>query len=153
MSLRRRTFAAVRWTTAGTIFKALLQVAQVAVLARLLAPEDYGLMAMVAVVLSFATVFADFGVNSVFVQRRDVTQEQRSSLFWFNLALSICLMLLVMALSPVLATFFGDDRLVPLMVLGATTFVVAALGRRYAWQRRRPCTFARSCSWKASLRC
>ena len=128
MSLRRRTFTAVRWTTAGMVFKGLMQVAQVAVLARLLAPEDYGLMAMVAVVLSFATVFADFGVNSAFVQRRDVTQEQRSSLFWFNLALSACLMLLVMALSPSLATFFGDDRLVPLLILGATTFVIAAVG-------------------------
>lgn len=130
MSLRRRTFTAVRWTSAGTTFKALLQVAQVAVLARLLAPEDYGLMAMVTVVLSFATVFSDFGVNSAFVQRRDVTQEQRSSLFWFNIALSACLMLLVMALSPALAAFFGDERLVPLMMLGATTFVIAALGRQ-----------------------
>lgn len=87
-------------------------------------------MAMVMVVLSFATVFSDFGVNSAFVQRRDVTQEQRSSLFWFNVVLSACLMLLVMALSPALAAFFGDERLVPLMMLGATTFVVAALGRQ-----------------------
>jgi len=130
LSLRRRTFTAVRWTSVGTILKASLQVAQVGVLARLLEPEDYGLMAIVTVVLSFATVFSDFGVNSAFVQRRNVSQEQRSSLFWFNVLLSTCLMLLVMALSPVLATFFGDDRLVPLMILGATTFVLAALGRQ-----------------------
>lgn len=87
-------------------------------------------MAMVTVVLSFATVFSDFGVNSAFVQRRDVTQEQRSSLFWFNVVLSACLMLLVMALSPALAAFFGDERLVPLMMLGTTTFIIAALGRQ-----------------------
>lgn len=87
-------------------------------------------MAMVTVVLSLATVFSDFGVNSAFLQRRNVTQEQRSSLFWFNVVLSACLMLLVMAISPALATFFGDERLVPLMMLGATTFVIAALGRQ-----------------------
>lgn len=143
MSLRRRTFTAVRWTAAGTIFKAVLQVVQLAVLARLLAPEDYGLMAMVTVVLSFATVFSDFGVNSAFVQRRDVTQQQRSSLFWFNLVLSACLMLLVMGLSSSLATFFGDDRLVPLMILGATTFVIAAVGRQVRMAAEKALHFSR----------
>jgi O-antigen/teichoic acid export membrane protein len=130
LSLRRRTFTAVRWTTAGTIIKAGLQIVQLAVLARLLVPEDYGLMAMVTVVLSFATLFSDFGVNSAFVQRREVTEDQRSSLFWFNLAVSACLTVLVMALSPSLATFFGDERLVPLMILAATMFVIAAAGQQ-----------------------
>ena len=143
MSLRTRTFTAVRWTAAGTSFKAVLQIVQLAVLARLLAPEDYGLMAMVTVVLTFATVFSDFGVNSAFVQRRDVTQEQRSSLFWFNLVLSACLMLLVMALSPSLATFFGDDRLVPLMILGATTFVIAAAGQQVRMAAEKALQFSR----------
>src|SRR5680860_845334 len=59
MTLKHRTFSAVRWTTTAAAAWALLQLAQVAVLARLLAPEDYGLMAMVAVVLGFATVFTD----------------------------------------------------------------------------------------------
>jgi O-antigen/teichoic acid export membrane protein len=143
LSLRRRTFTAVRWTAAGTSFKAVLQVAQLAVLARLLAPEDYGLMAMVTVVLAFATIFSDFGVNSAFVQRRDVTQEQRSSLFWFNLAVSACLMLLVMALSPSLASFFGDERLVPLMILGSTTFVIAAAGQQVRMAAEKALQFSR----------
>lgn len=118
----------MRWTTAGTLFKTVLQVAQVAVLARLLEPEDYGLMAMVAVVLSFASLFSDFGVNSAFVQRRKVTERQRSSLFWFNVIVSFFLMVLVVLFSPLLALFFGDSRLAPLMMLSATTFVIAASG-------------------------
>jgi O-antigen/teichoic acid export membrane protein len=73
VSLKHRTFAAVRWTTAAAVVRALVQLAQLAVLARLLAPEDYGLMAMVAVVLGFATVFTDMGLNSAYVQRQDVT--------------------------------------------------------------------------------
>jgi O-antigen/teichoic acid export membrane protein len=128
LSIRERTFSAVRWTTAGTVIKALLQVAQVAVLARLLQPEDYGLLAMVNVVLSFAGLFSDFGVNSAFVQRREVTQEERASLFWFNVALSAGLTLAVIALSPLAATFFGDPRLVAPMMLSATSFVIGALG-------------------------
>ena len=80
-----------------------MQVAQVAVLARLLAPEDYGLMAMVTVVLSFTALLSDFGVNSAFLQRRDVSEDQRSSLFWFNVLLSSGLMVLVILLSPLFA--------------------------------------------------
>ena len=125
MTLRHKTFSAVRWTTTAAVIRAILQIAQVAVLARLLSPEDYGL---VAVVLGFAGMFADLGVNSAFVQRQVVTQEQRSSLFWLNVAMSAGLSLLVIALSPMFAWFFNDVRLTPLMMLSASTFVIGALG-------------------------
>lgn len=128
MNLRQRTFSAVRWTTFGTAIRALTQIVQVAVLARILSPGDYGLLALVTAVLSFANVFSDFGVNIAFVQRRDVTQEHRSSLFWFNVAVSVGLMLIVMVMSPLFASFFSDERLLPLMMISATTFVIGSLG-------------------------
>ncbi|CAA9889566.1 Colanic acid exporter [Candidatus Methylobacter favarea] len=128
MTLKSKSFSAVRWTTIAAIVRAALQVVQVTVLARLLSPEDYGLMAMVGVVLSFTALFADLGLNSAFMQRRDVTLEQRSSLFWLNVVLSVGLTLLVIAASPLLAWFFGDKRLSPLMMLSASTFILGTLG-------------------------
>ena len=130
MTLKHKTFSAVRWTTSAAVLRAILQIVQVAVLARLLAPTDYGLMAMVSVVLGFAGMFTDLGVNSAFVQRQDVTQAQRSSLFWLNVSLSAGLSLLVIVLSPLFAWFFGDERLTPLMMLSASTFVISALGQQ-----------------------
>ena len=130
MTLQNKTFSAVRWTTTAAIFKGLLQFAQLSVLARLLAPEDFGLMAMVMVVLGFATLFADLGLNSAYIQKQKVTQTQRSSLFWLNLGMSVLLMLLVMLLSPLLAQFFGDERLIPLLLLSTCIFVIAALGQQ-----------------------
>jgi O-antigen/teichoic acid export membrane protein len=128
MHLKNKAYSAVRWTAAATIVRAVLQIAQVAVLARLLSPEDYGLMAMVGVVLGFAGPFADFGMNSAFVQQQNVTQEERSSLFWLNVVLGAVLSLLMIALSPLFSWFFGDVRLAPLMMLSASTFVIGALG-------------------------
>ncbi len=122
MTLKQRTFSAVRWTTTAAVSRVGLQLAQVAVLARLLEPEDYGLMALVAVVLAFGSLFADMGVNSAFVER--------SSLFWLNVSVSIGIALLVVALSPVLAYFYEDARLRPLMMLASTTFVLTALGQQ-----------------------
>ena len=128
MSLRKRTFSAVRWTTAGSISKAFLQIIQLAILARILSPSDYGLMALVLIVMGFAALFSDFGLNSAFVQRRNVTEEQRSSLYWLNVSISFGLMLLVITVSPLLAWFFDNSELIPLVILSSTSFVFAALG-------------------------
>lgn len=107
-----------------------MQLAQLAVLARLLAPEDYGLMAMVAVVLGFATVFTDLGLNSAYVQRQEVTPEQRSSLFWLNIAMGTGLTLLVFSSSTLIAKFFGDARLTPLLMFASIIFIVIAIGQQ-----------------------
>jgi O-antigen/teichoic acid export membrane protein len=130
VTLKQRTFSAVRWTATAAVARALLQLAQLALLARLLAPEDYGLMAMVAVVLGFATVFADLGVNSAYVQRKEVTPEQRSSLFWLNVAMGGVLTLFVFSCSSLIAGFFRDNRLTPLLMLAASIFVITALGQQ-----------------------
>lgn len=130
MTLKHKTFSAVRWTTVATGARALLQLVQVAVLARLLAPADYGLMAMVSVVLGFAAIFADMGMNSAYVQRQNVSVKERSSLFWLNVGMSGALTLLVVVLSPLLARWFGDVRLTPLLMLAASTFIISALGQQ-----------------------
>jgi len=130
MTLKHKTFSAIRWTTTSAVARAALQIVQVAVLARLLKPEDYGLMAMVGVVLSFAGLFADFGINSAFMQRQNVTLEQRASLFWFNVLLGAGLTFLVIVASPLLAWFFGDVRLTPLLMLSASTFFIGSLGQQ-----------------------
>jgi len=81
-------------------------------------------------VLGFATVFTGLGVNSAYVQRQDVTPEQPSSLFWLNVAMGGGLTLLVLLCSPLIARFFGHERLTPLLMLAASTFVITALGQQ-----------------------
>ena len=120
----------MRWTAFDSVVKTLLRLASIAILARILAPADYGLMAMVSVVMGIAVLFSDLGVNSAFVQRQDVTQIQRSSLFWLNVSTSIGLALVVIALSPLFARLVGDPRLTPIMMLSTSTFVIGALGQQ-----------------------
>lgn len=130
MTLANRTYSAARWTTASTVVRAGLQLLQVAVLARFLAPADYGLMAMVMVVLSYAGLFSDMGLSTAFVQRQQISHEERSSLYWLSVAVGGALMLIVMAISPLAAMFFKEPQLTPLMVLVATNFLVIALGQQ-----------------------
>lgn len=130
MSLAHRTYSAARWTTTSTVVRAGLQLLQIAVLARFLAPQDYGLMAMISVVLSYAGLFSDLGISTAFVQRQQISHEERSSLYWLSVILGSVLMLLVIAASPLAAIFFKEPQLAPLMMLTATNFLGIALGQQ-----------------------
>jgi len=130
MTLKQKTFSAVRWNTIAAVVKTLLQLAQTAILARLLVPADYGLMAMAGVVSGFALIFSDLGLNAAYLQKRNVTREERSSLFWMNLGVSTFLAVLMVILSPLLAQVFGDKQLVPILILSSTVFVFSSLGQQ-----------------------
>lgn len=130
MALKNKTFSAVRWTTTAAIVRGLLQLVQIAVLTRLLSPADYGLMAMVSVVLNIAVLFSDMGLNSAYVQKQQVSSEHRSSLFWLNIGMSMALSILLIAISPMLAWLFGEERLTLLLMLSSTIFILSALGQQ-----------------------
>lgn len=128
--LKAKTFSAARWTTISSIFRAGLQFAQMAILARLLGPADFGLMALVTATLAFASIFADMGISSAIIHRRDVTQQQLSSLFWLNVSASSGLMLLLMLLSPLFAYFYGEPRLAELLLWASCLFLINGLGQQ-----------------------
>ena len=115
---------------ASNIVRAACQLAQLVVLTRYLSPQDYGLMALVLVVISYAALFSDMGLSTAFAQRQHITQEERSSLYWLSVAVGAGLMLLVMAASPLIAQFFKEPELATLLLLVATNFLVVALGQQ-----------------------
>ena len=80
-------------TVGAQIAKIGVQVLGVVVLARLLTPRDYGLVAMVLAVIGVAEVFRDFGLSSAAVQAVTLTPGQRSNLFWVNTAVGAVLAL------------------------------------------------------------
>ena len=100
------------------------------ILARLLSPADYGLMAIVTVILGFFGLASDLGVNAAFVQSQDVSESERSSLYWLNVAIGLALTLVFMASSSTIAEIYGDERLQPLVALGALVFLIRALAHQ-----------------------
>lgn len=130
MSLKQRTFTSIRWTVVGAGFRTLVLVAQLATLARLLAPTDFGLMAITGVIGSFAGLFSDIGINASFVQKRDITDHERDSLYWLNLFLAASVTLLLIVLRDWLAHLVGNAEIAPLIGLIALTFVIGAAGQQ-----------------------
>src|SRR5262245_25964784 len=93
LDLKRRTIRGGAATLAGEFSGQALRVIGAVVLARVLTPSDNGLLAMVLAVTAFVGLFNELGLLAGIIQRPEITQRQMSTLFWFNLALSVGLML------------------------------------------------------------
>ncbi len=92
------------------------------ILARLLTPNDFGIVAMVAVFIGFAKIYSSFGLSIATIQQKNITYEQLSACFWINFALGIVFMVLVMALAPVAVWFYKVPELKLVMIVLALNF-------------------------------
>jgi len=111
--------------------KILVQLASVVLLARLLTPHDYGLIAMVLAVIGIGEIFRDFGLSSAAIQSPTLSREQRSALFWINGAIGTGLALLVILLAPLVAAFYSQPDLEPIARLLAPVFVANGFATQY----------------------
>ena len=101
--LGRRAARGALVTLTGQAARILIQLTSVVVLARLLDPRDYGVLAMVLAVVGVGEIFRDFGLSSAAVQAKDLTLHQRDNLFWINTAIGVVLAVLVFAAAGPLA--------------------------------------------------
>ena len=122
--------SATGWVALANIIRIGLQLVQLIVLTRFLSPDDYGLMALVIVIIGFVNLLGDMGLSTAFIQRQNITQEERSSLYWLSVVIGCCCMISVMVLSPILANFYGKLELMSLLELTSINFVVTALGQQ-----------------------
>ena len=109
----------------GTQF--FLQTISTVVLARLLTPTDFGLVAMVTAITSLGQAFADLGLSEATIQREDITHRQVSTLFWINVAIGLTLTLITAGLAPVLAWFYREPRLKNITFALSLVFLIGGL--------------------------
>jgi O-antigen/teichoic acid export membrane protein len=139
--LKRHTISGGVVTGSAQVAKFVLSLGSTIVLARLLTPRDFGLVAMVTVVTGFLTVFRHAGLAIPTIQREHITQAQVSNLFWVNLAVSGICTLMVAALAPVLAWFYHDSRLVPITQALSVTFLIGGFRVQHLALLRRQLRF------------
>src|SRR5688572_29226653 len=110
--LRGRTLRGGAITVVAQGIKILVRLGSMAVLARLVEPADFGLVAMVTAVTGFVALFRDGGLAVATIQRAEINHDQVSTLFWINVAVGGALALLLVAAAPAIAHFYGEPRLV-----------------------------------------
>jgi O-antigen/teichoic acid export membrane protein len=128
MTLETRTVRGIGWSATSQIAQLLITILISAILARLLTPSDFGLIAMVVVFSNFVAIFSGFGLTSAIVQKKEVSDEALSSSFWINVGLGALLTMALAASAPLIAAFYSQPRLTPLVVFISTTFFIASFG-------------------------
>jgi O-antigen/teichoic acid export membrane protein len=126
--LKERTLRGGFAKLCGQGANVVLRLGFVVVLARVLDPEDFGLVAMVTVVTGFYELFTSAGLSTAAVQRESITNEQISTLFWTNVLVGTILCLLCIATAPVLVAFYHEPRLFWVTIAMSVGFLFNAAG-------------------------
>ncbi len=126
-TLKRRSVHGAAWSFGAQALRFIVQFGSQVVLARLLTPGDFGLVAMVSPVLYFVQIFNELGLSQAAIQRVRITQQELSGLFWINLAVSCVLAILLACASPLVAGFYGEPRLAPVCVCLASLLILSGL--------------------------
>ncbi len=119
-------YSAIRWSAASKYGAQAMGTVVSLVLARLLAPEYFGLLGMATVVTGFVNVLHNLGFHSAIIQRKRNSDELLSTLFWVNLALCLVIAAAVLALAPVVGWFYQDGRVTPIVAALSVQFVLSA---------------------------
>jgi PST family polysaccharide transporter len=122
---------------AGRGVNVLVQLASTVVLARILSPHDFGLVAIVAALVMFAPILVDLGTMDASVQKARIAPQEISALFWLNVTSGVLLTMVFAAASGLIGAFFGEPALSGIALLLSLTFVMTALPiQHYALMRR-----------------
>lgn len=121
----------MKWTSLSTIVNTVVQLLQYVILARLLSPDDFGLMSMLTVVIVFSQVFTDLGISSAIIYYQNLAREQLSSLYWLNIISGFLVFIVVLLVRPLIAGFYNEPRLIELLVYVAFIFLVTPFGQQF----------------------
>lgn len=115
-----------RWLTLSQASRVILQLISLFVLSRLLQPSEYGLLAMATVATNFAFLLRDMGTGAAVVQKENLTEETKSTVFWLNVAMGLFLTLALVIAAPFMAKYFRIDKLAPVLCLLSIVFPITS---------------------------
>ena len=141
MDLKRTTLGGVKWTSTSTVIVVVVQLAQLMALARLLSAREFGLVAMVNIVLGLAQNISDMGVSAAVIHRQDVTKDQLSTLYWINILFGAFLYLLLLLFSPLVAAYFSEPQLTRLFTVSALVLLINPIGTLFRVLRQKELHF------------
>lgn len=126
MTLKAKTIKGLFWSFISLGGKQIAQLVITVILARLLSPNDFGLIAMAVIFTGFADVFKDLGISKALIQKQDIDQRHLSSAFWVNIGFGLLLTLLVIGISPAIASFYRRPELKSILMVLSLNFAFSS---------------------------
>ena len=126
-NLKQKAVSGMVWTSIQRFAGMGISFVSGIILARLLTPEDYGAIGMLTIFMLVAQSFLDGGFAAALIQKKRPTQEDYSTVFWFNLAMSIVLYLILYFSAPFIAEFYHMPILRDVLRVQALVLNISAL--------------------------
>ncbi len=131
MSLKAKAISGIKWTTLSTIIITILQFIQLIILARLLDPSAFGILAIVMIVIGFSKAFLDMGISNAIIQKQEITHNQLSTLYWINVLAGFTVFVIISLAAPFIAEFYKEPELKSLIFIVSLTFVIQPFGQQF----------------------
>ncbi|MBN2396502.1 MAG: MOP flippase family protein [Candidatus Atribacteria bacterium] len=126
-NLKNKIFSGLAWSGTGQIVQQATQFIIGVILARLLSPRDFGLIAMIIVFTGFAEIFKDLGLGSAIIQKKGLENDHLNSIFWVNIITGLLLTGVIIGLSEPIASFYNEPKLKKITIVISLNFFIASL--------------------------
>jgi len=126
-NIKKKAFVGVFWSSVDQFSGQIIQFVISIVLARLLVPQDYGIIGMLAFFMAISGVFIDGGFSSALIQRKDRTEKDLNTVFYINLGMALICYLILVISSPWIAGFYQQPLLVPVIRIYGLTLIIGAI--------------------------
>lgn len=141
MSISKKAFSGVKWSTASSIVVSLTQLLQIVILSKILSPADFGLMAIIVFLLNFSQIFLDLGLSNAIIYKQNLSQKQLSTLYFINIIIGFFVFLVVYSCSGLIASFYKEDKLKHLIEIISIAFFIIPFGQQYQALLRKELVF------------
>lgn len=135
---REKVISGLFWKFAERIGAQGVNLIVSIILARLLTPEDYGIVALVTIFITISNVFIENGFGTALIQKKDADDLDFSSVFYSNIIISIILYIIIFLIAPIVAEFYNNDQLtIVLRVLAVSVLISALKSIQHAYVSRK----------------
>jgi O-antigen/teichoic acid export membrane protein len=142
--MRSRVLKGLAWTGGSQVVMQFFRMVVAVVLARLLAPEDYGLAAIALVFSSLVLVFSDLSIGAALIQRKNLTEDDRSTAFWLAVGAGVVFTVAGIAIAGPMSDFYGEPQVASLCVALSLSFVITSLATTHEALLLRDMQFAKT---------
>ena len=126
-NLTAKTIHGVSWNLVATVSNTILQIGYTAIMARLLSPSDFGLMAMAMVVIKFGDYFSKMGMAQTLVQKPDLSNDDIRSVFTTSIMMGLIFSALMFVFAPMFQYVFESEEVVPVIKVLSINFLLKGL--------------------------
>jgi len=128
MNIAKEAIKGVKWASVSQLGRQIIQYTTTVILAALLTPSDFGLMAMAIVIVGFLEIFKDLGTAAAIIQNQNLSDESLSSIFWVNVGFGALVAVIVFLAAPLGAEFYNNSKIEDILKVLSISFIWSSFG-------------------------